>query len=526
MARPHRDSATTPRGDAALGRTSSGWTLPGGRRFRRKDKLVAFLRNNPGYVWKHRGYIKSQAEDELNLAGYNVDSGGGRMQQYEYARGQGKVLRVWEHAPKAIKAAQARARAQGTKIVKVKPPTAQAKKLPPVVKGPVTTPKGDVVAATGTPPGQTRMGTPKTTVPKKTKTGQTRVEQGASQGLFDLALRRLLGLDTSGGFKPLDATGLLKGLDSSTSSQTKMIRDQIADLDKQGAFNTGQLDKWNQQIRDHVERARGRGIEMTKGLGGALAGNNAAILGSIGGEAAIGASPAAQTAQQGQNTLAALGQVDAQFLGDMQPLIEGEGRALKARELARLGDVRKQYTQQMQQVGTQDNSKRAELAMQIAQINNQGRQQVFQNQAGVAETLAGLGLSERELSAKQQSALLAAIAARDAQTSRDRLAWARIDQGNARIFAGAQDDAVDNAAGQAKSIDQKIAGAQTLIAELNPDDYPSFIPGKLAPQGLVQDVVDSYRQYGADVTDPRVKKAIAAAIRSFGVRVDPRWGWQ
>lgn len=497
-------------------------------------KTVKFMRDNPGYVRKHRSVLRQElGDDTLALAGYNFADDGVRMQQFDGVPGKStKLKRVWTPDKGEAEGLKVRGKIEGTKVVKVKAPKAQK----PVVKKPkptvpkVTPPSAAQGGVTQvTPPAVVGAAAGAATGGKRAPSAAGGGKQAAGPNLFDIAIQRLLGLNTGAGFQALDPTQLLAGLTGSTASQTKSIRDELSRLSGMGAFNTGKIDEWFGKVGADVDRARTRGMDTTRQLGEALAGNNQSLLASIGGEAAPGASAVGQVAQSGQNTLAAMGAADAQFLSDMGPLLSAEGASLKASELARIANMRRDYTEKLSEIETGDNSRRAELAMQIAQINNQGRQQRFSNEASVAETLAGLALSGEKLTASQQQAIaqLAYKQQQDqlAQANRDRDFGLDVYQAN----QSAQGRAVDDQAAMARSLDQKLARANADITKLlSVEDYPMYQAGGLAPPNLVKDILNAYRTQGVDLTDPRARKAAASMIQRFGVRVDPRWirGWR
>jgi hypothetical protein len=545
---------------SSIGKTDRGFVLPSGVTFRDRSKLVQYLRNNPGVMWKHRGYIRSQLGDEvIGLAGYNLSDKGDRMQQYDGVPGRStKMIRAWTPNQKEAAGLKTRSKMEGTKVIKVAKPTGpkyQGKGGAPYDKIPKGTdlqaPFADNKGAAKTPPGKitkTSAGlkainaaSAAKQMPGAAGKTKTRTAAAATQGnsLMDLALQRLLGLDTRGGFKAIDPNAILSGMTTDTESQVSTIRNMMADLEKQGEFNTQKIGDWFNQVGKSVDTAKTRGMEMTKGIGENLAGNNAAILGSIGGEAALGKSPVAQVAQSGQNTLAAMGAADAQFLNDMGPLLQGEGRSLQAAELGRLAQMRRELQGSMASIKTEGNDKRAALALQIAQSNNEGRQQQFSNAAGLGETLAGLAMSGQKLDADQRMQV-AQLMARQSQNQADqanedrdyKLDWAKMIYGaqsdQADLVTKAQQDEEDRKAGMVKSQDQKLAAANRDIRKIiNPANYPLFKPNKLAPAGMVQDVLNAYRAAGVDLSDPRAKKAAQAIIRTYGVHVDPKWirGW-
>lgn len=494
---------------------------------------VSFLRKNPGYVWKHRTALRNELGDyTLGLAGYNLGDGDQRMQQFDGVPGRStKLKRVWTPDKAEAEGLKTRTKVEGTRVVKVKAPKASkptvqrpkptvTKVAPPKSSAPAT-PSVVSSAAVGAAVGAAPRG------PSAPSPGRTPASSESS--MYDMAMRMLLGLDTSGGFRPLDSGKLLAGLTGSTAQQTKSIRDAIDRLKGLGERNVGQIDEWFGKVGADVDRARTRGMDTTRELGEALSGNNAALLASIGGEAAPGASAVGQVAQSGQNTLAALGAADAQFLSDMGPLLSAEGASLKASELARIANMRRDYTEKLSEIETGDNSRRAELAMQIAEINNQGRQQGFSNAAGIAETIAGLALSGKKLTQSQQQAIMEMMYKQQAdqrdQANRDRDFGLDVFQVN----SSAQGRAVDDDRAMARSLDQKLARANADITKLlDVGDYPLYQEGGLAPPNLVKDILNAYRSQGVDLTDPRARKAAASMIQRFGVRVNPKWikGWR
>lgn len=515
-----------------VGAVSGGYMLPGGRLFRDKGKLVGYLRDNPGYVYKNRFLLQQSLGDEtLGLAGYHVLKNSDRMFQYNGVPGRStKVLRAWTTDPKEEKALSTNA--DKVKVTRVAPSKEKATVIP---QGPK--PKPDKPTPTTGPPTATSEAykpvasvNRSAAIPTKTKP-KTRAEQGIdpNANLLATAIKRLLGLDPSGGYTPLDAKALLAGLDADTATQTRLINSNIAGLDRIRDDNARRVDDMFATIGGQVERARQRGADMTGALGQSLAGGNAAILASIGGEAAPGAGPAAAVGQAGQNTLAAIGSADAQFLSDMGPLLQAEAGTIKADQLSQINAMRKEYMDQLQQVGSTNNSERAKLALQIAQANNEAGQQRFQNSASVAETLAGLAMSGIKLTQSQQQAIAALAQKSQAmalgQANKDRQYGLDV----AKLVAGSANDQADASAAAAKASDQKVARATAAVRKyIDPSSYPLYKPGKYAPPGMVKDILNVYRSEGADLTDPRVRKAVVGAIKQYGVDVDPQWvnGWR
>lgn len=533
------------------GKVPGGVKLPNGMFFADKDKskLVSYLRQNPGFVWKNRLYLKSQVgEDTLGLAGYRIPSDGRTMQQYEYSglpgTTGGRLLRTWTpNAKDAAHLAAGRGKAEGTKVIHVpastgKPyvanpdPAKGATKKPPVKEAPLTdASKSGVYTAPSVPADKVTSRGGAATVPAR---GTNGTGGGTKNSLFSTALKTLLGLDPRAGYQPLDADSILASLGQSTATQTQLIRDQMAALNQEGAFDAGQIDRWFGQIGEGVDRARTRGQDMTAALGQALAGNNQGLIASIGGEAAPGAAAVGEVAANGQNTLAALGAADSQFLNDIGPLLQGEGASLKAQDLARLSAMRRDYTAQLAQIGADDSDKRATLALQIAQANNAGGQQQFQNAASTAETLAGLALSGQKLTLAQQQAIAALAQKQQAmdvgQYNKDRSYGLDV----AKLIADSQNTATDNAQQDARALGSRLSAASSTVrglgnAQALAQAFPHLPPGQnnLAPSQLVQQVLDIYRSNNLDLRDPRVSKAAAAAIGTLGYRVDPKWvrGW-
>lgn len=559
MANPRgSDSADAVR--SRVGDLGSGtFRLPNGLTFRDKSKLVRYLRDNPGFAYKHRLWLKAQAPDAFNLAGYHVSDDGRKMSQYEYAAGQGKTLHFWTDDAKEARAImRGRGTVEGTKVTQVAPLSKPQKTY---VK-PKSYPAGKAAAEAPATPGPKVVGgqvtqtsaqrnAPQTAaapMPKgaaRTSTGAnpaaTKPAGKAVPSVFDQAIKSLLGMDPS--VDKIDPNAILNLLGSGTDAQMQTIRDQLSQLPQIQEHNLGLIGDWMNTVGGQVEKARQRGIDLTNQLGQAGASNLQGIIGSIGGEANPASASVAEVGQAGQNTLQALGSADAQFLSDMGPLLQGEAASMKQSELDRLGGMQRDYESQLSQLQGQDTSAKAQLALQIAQMNQQAGQQEFSNRQGLAETLAGLALSGQKLDAQTMQFLAGMQQKYDSTNAQNARTNATIQAQNARTNATNQRMSVNDwldyltaqqRAGQTaqnaqvKSRDQKIADANSAVTKvIDPTSFAGHY-GALAPQELVRSVLDLYRQTGSDLTDPYVRKAAAGAISSFGYKVDPSWmnGWR
>lgn len=358
--------------------------------------------------------------------------------------------------------------------------------------------------------------------------------------VFDQAIKQLMGLDPS--VKPIDAQAILDMFDQGNQAQTSSIQRMIDNLPGQQAQDLGMIDSWMSQVGQQVDKARQRGIDMTSALAAANQSNTQGLMASLGGDANPANESVAAMGANNTGTLNALGAADAQYLADMGPLLKGEATQMKANEVARLGNMMQQYTDQLNQVQGQNSAAKAQLALQLAQIGQQGQQTEFQNKSGLLNTIAGLGLSGAQLDSSTMQAL-----------ARLQEQYASIDAANARsassqagqnartaaqIQAGQQSDTTNlithlfdtaqtAAQNKVKSTNQQIADANQMIAKtIDPAQFPGHF-GALAPPELVKSVLAQFRAAGADLRDPAVKKAASGAISSFGYKVDPAWvgGW-
>jgi hypothetical protein len=374
----------------------------------------------------------------------------------------------------------------------------------------------------------------------------------ATPSIFDAAIRGLLGLDPSVG--QIDAKAIMDLYDQGTSGQMQSIRDQIAQIPQIQEHNLGRIQGWYDTVGQQVDKARQRGIDMTSALSAADQSNAQGLMASLGGEANPANASVGQVAQSGVNTLNAMGAADAQYLADIGPLLQGEAASMKDSEIQRLAGMQQDYQSQLAQLTSQDTSGKAQLAMQIAQMNQDAGQQSYQNAAGLMNTIAGLALSGKKLDASTAQFLAnyqrqvandqqdAAYQQGSLQARQDATQQSGINSmldyilGNKRLDASTASAQQRAGASQVKSVEsliQKTAddiGSTISLTDkngtINPR-YAGYHEGGLAPQALVKDVLNTYRQNGADLSDPRVRKAAVASIQRFGVKVDPAWvnGW-
>lgn len=358
--------------------------------------------------------------------------------------------------------------------------------------------------------------------------------------VFDQAIKGLLGLDPSVG--RIDAQQIMDLFDQGNQAQVGSIQRAIDNIPGQKAQDLAMLDSWYNQVGGQVEKARQRGIDMTAALTAANQSNAQGLMASLGGSANPANESVGAMAQNDVGTLNALGAADAQFLSDMGPLLKGEAASMKANEVQRLDQMMQGYQDQLAQVQGSNSAAKAQLALQLAQMNQQAGQTEFQNKSGLLNTIAGLGLSGMQMDADTQK-LLAGIQqniynqsqmnARTAASQQGQNARAaasnQVSQSNAIMdfitsLMGNQQDAQQAAT---KRTDQKIADANAAIGKyIDPQQFQGHYGG-LAPPELVKSVLDFYRQAGNDLTDPAVQRAASGAIRSFGFKVDPKWigGW-
>ena len=423
------------------------YKLPGvPHRFTSLSRVTAFLKHSPGYVKKQRGWLHKNMRAQFNAAGYALDPKTHGITKYVSPADKAKA----REAAAAAAAAKARVKARSG--------------------------GGGAGAGGGA----------------DTSVGPTS-DQSNNSGILD----QIAGLNPNTGSmitRPL--------IDSMVNGQ---FGPGIADAQREIGKNPAQLKtnladikKWYGDVLASVDRAKTRGADMTKSITDANVGNAQAILGSIGGQAALGAQGVAQSAANASGTLAALGANDQSYLNDIQPLLQGEQANASSRETARMGDLLQGYKQQLQGLIQQKGGARAEATIGAIGQNNALDQTRFGNNLGLVQTAGALALDN----AKAQNYL-------------------------AEQQAKAQKSGSD----QNKTILAQIGKAVEMQNMVGPEGdspiYTQFPKGGLAPSGLVQQILGTFRANNVNLRDPRARQAAVGLIQSYGYKYDPKWvnGW-
>lgn len=478
----------------------------GGQAFSSREAAIAFMQKNPGWVGKRfKGLVKGKRGKLLSDAGFELTSP--TLQGTQILRYGGKD--VWTYG-----------------IPRAKPKGKPAGRT-------------TVTSGGGTAPIPTSKGAP--VRPKKGgKGGGAAGGAAASDADFYSQVAKLFTRmnPTVGNLVDPNAIMGMYGSDGSEavySAQQQALEQQMANLERQKAWDTNAIQNWYGQVGQAVDTSRGRNAQMTQDLTGALGSNVQGILESIGGSAAPGAGVVGATGQAGANTLAAIGAADSQYLSDMQPLLQQEARGASARLLSELGQQQQELRTNMQQLSAQRTSDRADrqaqLALQIAEQNNAVRQQNYENRAGMAETLAGLMLKSGEMNLSQQQAVMDYLAKQQALQYD-----AGNDAANRALRAGIanQSNATRLAVEGSKSLQKRIDNALAGLPPVSPSDPDGLAAreqlkidptqnGGFASRELMDYVAQQFRQQGLSLRDPKVRTRFIAAVEQYGVRVKPEW---
>ncbi len=509
---------------------------PDGRVFKSPSELTHFMADNPAWVSRHRDWLRSTMGKKV------LDT---FLKDASSIPKTGKLDRGFTPVTAADRVAAQK--------IHDRADMGEAPASPgPVVKG------GQVTATskqrTSGPPSASYAPLPKGA--QRTSTGANPTTSGGGRStpsIFDAAIKGLLGLDPSVG--QIDARAIMDLYDQGTQSQMQSIRDQLTQLPQIQEHNLGRIQGWYDTVGQQVDKARQRGVDMTSALAAADQSNAQGLMASLGGEANPANASVGQVAQSGVNTLNAMGAADAQYLADIGPLLQGEAASMKDSEIQRLAGMQRDYNSQLAQLTDQGTAGKADLALKIAQMNQDAGQQSYQNRAGLMNTVAGLALSGQKLDASTMQFLAdyqrrvandqqnAAYQQGSLQARQDATQQSGVNSmldyilGQKRLDASTTAAQQRAGASQVKSVESKIQktaddiGSTISLTDkqgnINPR-YAGYREGGLAPQALVKDVLNTYRQNGADLSDPRVRKAAVASIQRFGVKVDPNWvnGWR
>jgi len=468
------------------------------RLFRDRNEAIRYMRANPGWVGKRYGQLVVGKRGKLlQDAGFSLDRWGGKYVLRNRSIGVGPDQRrnrkpknpnLWTYARDPV----ALARGDGSK---------------PVVVG------GPNAPGTGGPSVDPNKPTTKPTKPGRSVTGAGAGSKAQEEADFYARVAALFqGLQGGNVGQPIDEQDILSQLGNTESSAQSILAQQLSSLDRQKKWNTNAIQNWYGQVGRGVDTARTRNQEMTGDLSSALSGNVQGILESVGGSAALGAGPIGAAGASGVNTLTAIGAADAQYLNDMQPLLQAEGANASVQETRRLGQMGQELRQSMQQLGAEGDDKRATLALQIRQQNNALKQQQYSNKVSIAEALASLMLSGEQMTAQQQKAIIDQYQAQNALGYR---------AGNDAANRGLR-----GAIAQEKSEAAKYAAAVGSLPSMEDLQAEGIAPagedGNASPE-LVAKVLAIYREAGLDTSDPRVKKRVKASIEAYGGRVPYAW---
>jgi hypothetical protein len=497
----------------------------GNQSFKDSKSAVAFMRRNPGWVGKnYRRIVKQGRAKVLGEAGFQLTSPNVRNQQV--LRYGGKD--IWTYG-----------------IPKAKPTT----KKP---SGGSVRPSGGSGGAGKTSGGSGGGGGGSGAGGGSGGGGGGSGAGGGSGGGFEATVARLFAGMNPNVVQPIDAQSIFDQYmtDTDTSSgarqrdafdvQQEMMERQLASQEKQGTWNTNAIKNWYEQVNSGVEQARGRNLQNTADLTAAELSNVQGILESVGGEAAQGAGPIGATGQAGVNTLSAIGAADSQYLSDMQPLLTAEGANASVQEMRRLGEMQRSTREQMALLGAQateartdrstaQNDKLMQIALRVAELNNAGNQQNYQNRAGLATTIAGLMMNSEQMGQEQQQAVMKYLM--DQQELEYRAGNDLANRGSREGIASAGLQTrvgIEGSKSYQKRIDAALGG---LPSTTNDDGTPSKFAIDMgigsgeywaSPQ-LMRYVKTQFTQQGLSLRDPQTRARFVAAVEAYDVNVRPAW---
>lgn len=391
-----------------------GYTfLPGGPAFQSREKMAEWMAKNPGWVYKHRSWVKSQAPRAAAIAGFIIN--GDEVRQYKYDGGKGRVrdselLRLWtsEASPKGVAQMNRNRDIKAEVFVRGQKVTDKEGRFVP--------PKANAKSAAG--PG------PKGPKPQGSGAAGATGDVAPSNAVIDFSTL-LAGVNSpeTQVVPTAWANGGARLLDPKMAEQLAGIQfdGQIADLEAQQGVNTRQTAQNDTDIRNWfgqvlgsqataVQRdkaATAAGVESVQGAGQAL-------LSAIGGQAAGGAGTVAAAGQNAVGTLQALGTAQEQFNNDLRPLLEAEAAGARTREQAagsqrahelaqRISTLRGDrgraqtgFQFEIDQANNQIRDNRQSRAIDIRNQNNAIAQQNFQNALALAQAQMGAAMTGLE----------------------------------------------------------------------------------------------------------------------------------
>ena len=472
-----------------------GYTyLPGGPAFQNPSNLVKWLRKNPGYVWKNRGWLTAQAKREFGLAGYSLAKNG-QMAQYagsaDATGARGNLLRAWMHDPK--EAAQLSQGAHKPKVITVKAPgakTAPSKDAPskPATPGQVTAPGEEGVRIEGpAAPGAVDFSALFTGVDAPSTQMIPSVLANAGAKLYDPKLaEQLAGLQYD--------------------SEIGLVGKQQGNTRTQNEQNLADVGNWYGQVLGAQKTAAGRDAAINTAAVDSVRDAGASFLSAIGGQANQGAGQVGAANAAAVGTLEALGSAQDQYNADLRPLLEDERAGARTREQA-MGSARAKdlsdrlaalqgergkaqagFQFQIDQSNNQIRDNRAQRALQIRESNNGIAQQNFQNALALANAQMGAALTGVQIEGKL-----------------------------AELNGGGRRAATSYPFAKAPVSQRNDAYNQALSAIFDGNTLTTGVPRAVQ---LVNQVLAGY---GWSRKNPAVMAMRNQILRDAGVNPDPRW---
>jgi len=395
-----------------------GYTfLPGGPAFQSREKMAAWMAKNPGWVYKHRSWVKSQVPRAAALGGFIID--GDEMRQYKYDGGKGRVkdsalVRLWtnEASGKGVtqmnrgRDIKAEVFVRGQKMIVDKDgrlvPTKSATPTKTVTPSPGAAAHpdsrgggrgagaGDVAGATDTPALDLSQLFAGVTSPETQVLPTAWANSGA----------RLFGGDVA---------EQLAGLQFDREiGETRLAGERMT---RTNAQNEADVKNWFGQVLKSQGTAATRDAAINEAAVDSVRDAGAAILSGIGGAANEGASTVGAANAAAVGTLEALGANQEAFNADLRPLLEAEKAGALSREQA-MGTARAQelstrlaalegergqakagFQFQVDQANNAIRDTRAQRALEIRQANNSIAQQNFQNALALANAQLGAAVT-------------------------------------------------------------------------------------------------------------------------------------
>lgn len=414
-----------PRGDGSV-------SLPGGKRFANTRALIRFLRNNPAYAYKHRGWLMASVPTAFSEAGYVAKPGSGEMQQFdspvrENQQG-GRLIRSW--FPEG---------SQKAKTARQQPESFTQFGTSVTVVG-----KGGKQTRVATAGGAGGRGTRPSKPSKPAKPARPAAAMPTQTGpdvpaLPTLDVSGLAALDPSTGIiiptaladdgaKPFDAAKVantLAGLEFDPVIAELVAGQQVTG--RQNSQNERDIRNFYKQVLGSQAKAAKRDADISEAGVDSIEDATANIVSSLGGGANQGAGMVGAAGASAVGTLGALKTAQDQFNADIRPLLEAERAGSLSREraagTARLHDLATRLATARGQKGQAEAARRFEVTqanneildrildrkLGIVGANNQTRQTRFSNafgleQAKIAAAISGVELTNSTLAALSRAA--------------------------------------------------------------------------------------------------------------------------